>query len=253
MGTYKAVAWLGGAVASVLDQAFGDLQLIVIDDGSTDETLAVVAAVRAPRPRVERQPRSGLMRALIRALAFARAPLLPSPDDDDLVAPDRPARLRAFLLAHPEVGPGATREVDADGRERRIIRPPADHWTLRTMLMRRNPFVHSLMVMRRDLVERAGGYDAALPVAQDYDFWLRLSELTRMANLPDVPATRRFLPDRVTVRREGERLRAESRARWRAVRRGAYPPSCAVFALRPALALAVQPRIQRWLRSRGPE
>jgi glycosyltransferase involved in cell wall biosynthesis len=253
MGTYKAAAWLGAAVASVLDRAFGDLELIVIDDGSTDETLAGLAAVRAPRPRVERQPRSGLMRALIRVLAFARAPLLACPDADDLVAPDRSARLRAFLLAHPEVGLGATREVDADGRERRIVRPPADHRTLRKMPIRRNLFVHSSVVMRRDLVERAGGYDAAFPVAQDYDLWLRLSELTRMANLPDVLVTRRLLLERVSARRKGERLRAESRARWRAVRHGAYPPSCAVFALRPALALAVPPRIRRWLRSQGQE
>jgi hypothetical protein len=94
-------------------------------------------------------------------------------------------------------------------------------------------------MMRRSLLEQVGGYDEALAVAQDYDLWLRMSALTRMANLPDSLVVRRLLPERVSMRRDGDRLRAEARARWRAVRRGAYPPWCAIFALRPMLALAL--------------
>jgi len=81
-------------------------------------------------------------------------------------------------------------------------------------------------------------------VAQDYDLWLRLSTVTRMANLGEPLVTRRLVAGRVTVARDDERLRAEARARWRAVRRGAYPAWCAAFAVRPLLALAV-PRLLR--------
>ena len=198
MATYNAAAWLGEAVASVLGQTFGDLELIVIDDGSTDETPVLLAALRDPRLRVERQSRSGLTGALTRALGLARAPLLARLDADDLAAPGRLERQRAYLAAHPEIGllGTAAREVDPDGRERRIVRPPVDDRTLRRMLIRRNPFVHSSIMMRRDLVERAGGYDVAFPVGQDYDLWLRLGELTRMANLADVLVTRRLVPER---------------------------------------------------------
>ncbi|MGH7369237.1 MAG: glycosyltransferase family 2 protein, partial [Candidatus Rokuibacteriota bacterium] len=70
MGTHNAAPWLGAAVASVLGQTLDDLELIVIDDGSIDETPAVLAALRDPRLRVERQPRAGLTRALARALGL---------------------------------------------------------------------------------------------------------------------------------------------------------------------------------------
>jgi glycosyltransferase involved in cell wall biosynthesis len=250
MGAHNAAAWLGPAVASVLAQTRGDLELIVIDDGSTDETGALLAGIGDPRLRVERQARSGLTRALVRACALARAPLIARLDADDLAAPERLERQLAHLDAHPEVGllGTAAREVDAQGRERGLVRPPADDRALRRLLIRHNPLVHSSIVMRRPLLEQAGGYDVTYPVAQDYDLWLRLSAITRLASLPDVLVTRRLLPDRVGARREADRLRAEARARWGAVRRGAYPPWCVVFALRPALALALPPRLRGWLR-----
>src|SRR2546427_144880 len=136
----------------------------------------------------------------------------------------------------------------AGGREVAVIRPPADDGALRRMLIRRNPFVHSSVVMRRAVVERAGGYDERLPVAQDYDLWMRMSRLAGLANLPEPLVVRRLLPGRVTAVRDAERLRAETRVRWRAVRSGAYPWWCALFAARPALALALPGAWRRALR-----
>jgi glycosyltransferase involved in cell wall biosynthesis len=221
-----------------------------VDDGSTDSTPGLLAAVPDPRLRVERQPRAGLTRSLARALRLARAPLVARLDADDVAMPERLARQSAFLRDHPDIGLLGTgvREVDVAGRQIRIVRPPSDDRSIRRALIRRNPFVHSSVMMRRDLVERAGGYDPGFPVAQDYDLWLRMSEITRMANLPEPLVTRRLVPGRVTAERDDERLRAESRARWHAVRRGGYPAWCAVFALRPVLALAVPVPLRRLLR-----
>jgi glycosyltransferase involved in cell wall biosynthesis len=255
MSVHNGAPWVRDAVASVLAQTAGDLELIVIDDGSTDTTGELLARVRDPRVRVERQARAGLTRALNRALALARASLVARLDADDVALPERLARQRAFLDGHAEVsllGTGA-REVDEAGREIALIRPPADDAALRRTLIRRNPFVHSSIMMRRAVVERAGGYDETLPVAQDYDLWMRMSRLGRVANLPEPLVVRRLVPGRVTAIREAERLRAEARVRWRAVRSGAYPWWCALFAARPALALALPPGWRRALRrvSRG--
>jgi hypothetical protein len=104
---------------------------------------------------------------------------------------------------------------------------------------------------RRALITRAGGYDPDFPVAQDYDLWLRLAALTRMANLPEALVTRRLVAGRVTAAREDDRLRAEARARWRAVRRGDYPPWSVVWAVRPLLALAVPRPVRAALRRVG--
>ena len=101
---------------------------------------------------------------------------------------------------------------------------------------------------RRALLASVGGYDARVAVAQDYELWMRLAGLTRLANLEDVLVVRRLGEGRVSVEREEDRLRTEARVRWRAVVSGAYPPWCALFALRPALALALPRPLRRAVR-----
>ena len=125
----------------------------------------------------------------------------------------------------------------------RVIRPPEDDATIRRALIRRNPFVHSSVMVRRAILEQVGGYDASFPVAQDYDLWLRLSLVTPHGQSPRAarrPAAGRGAGDR------GARERAAARggARRAGARCAAerYPPWCAVFALRPALALALPSR-----------
>ena len=250
MSVHNGAPWVADAVRSVLTQTAGDLELIVIDDGSTDATPEILARVGDARLRVERQARLGLTRSLNRALGLARGALVARLDADDLAVPERFARQRAFLDAHPDVGLLGTgaREVDAAGREVAVVVPPADDAAIRRTLIRRNPFVHSSVMLRREAVLRVGGYDETLPVAQDYDLWMRLSRVTRLANLPEPLVVRRLLPGRVSAVRDDDRLRAEGRLRWRAVRSGTYPPWCALFALRPWLALALPPGVRRTLR-----
>jgi glycosyltransferase involved in cell wall biosynthesis len=243
MSVRDGAPWVGDAVRSVLEQSEADLELIVIDDGSVDATPALLGAVRDPRLRVERRPPAGLTLALNRAIELARAPLLARLDADDVALPERLARQTRFLDAHPEVGLLGTgaREVDAAGRAVGLVTPPADDPGIRRALIRRNPFVHSSVLMRRRVIDEVGGYDPALPVAQDYELWMRMSRVTRLANLPEPLVVRRLLPGRVSAARDGERLSAEALVRWRAVRSGLYPWWCAVFLARP-LAARLMPR-----------
>src|SRR5205809_611674 len=81
-------------------------------------------------------------------------------------------------------------ELDSRGALVRIVRPPLDDAALRHALIRANPFIHSSVMVRRAALERAGGYDETLPVAQDYDLWMRLARVTRLANLADVLVVR---------------------------------------------------------------
>ena len=250
MGVWNGAPQVGEAVASVLAQTLADLEMIVVDDESTDATPRILASFADPRLRVERRARGGLTSALNAARGLAQAPLLARLDADDLALPDRLGRQIAFLAAHPDIGllGTAAREIDASRREVAIVRPPVDDASIRRALIRFNPFVHSSVVMRRTVLEQSGGYDEAFPVAQDYDLWMRMSRVTRMANLPEPLVERRLLAGRVSEARDTERLRAETRVRWRAMRSGAYPPWCVVFVLRPLLARALPPRARRLLR-----
>ena len=250
MGVWNGAPRVREAVGSVLEQTMGDLELIVIDDGSTDATPAILESFGDPRLRVERRTRGGLTSALNRALGLARAPLIARLDADDVALPERLARQCAFLAARPDVGLLGTgaREVDPSGREIDTVSPPTDDAALRGALIRGNPFVHSSMMMRRAAVELVNGYDADFSVAQDYDLWMRMSRVTRMANLSEPLVVRRILPGRVTATRDTERLRAEARVRWRAVQAGTYPAWCVVFVLRPLLAQTIPASTRRLLR-----
>lgn len=250
MAVHNGAPWVGEAVESTLAQTAGDLELIVIDDGSTDATPELLSTIRDVRLRVERQARVGLTRSLNRALRLASAPLVARMDADDVALPERLERQLAFLDAHPDVGLLGTgcHEISPSGEVLRTITPPGDDGAIRRALIRRNPFVHSSVMMRREALEAAGGYDEGLPVAQDYDLWVRMSRVTRLANLPEPLVLRRLTPGRVSSARDTDRLRAEVRVKLRALRSRTYPAWCAVYLVKPLLALAVPAGLRGLLR-----
>lgn len=250
MSVRNGERWVGEAVESILGQTLGDLELIVVDDGSEDATGAILDRQNDPRLRVVHQPPSGLTVSLNRAWRLSGAALLARMDADDVARPDRLARQVAFLDAHPDVGLLGTgcRETSVTGEVVGVIVPPEDDASIRRVLIRKNPFVHSSVMLRRAALEAAGGYDESLPVAQDYDLWLRLSRLTRMANLPEPLVTRRLTPGRVSSVRDTDRLRAEVAMKLRALRSGGYPLWCAVFLLKPVIALALPAGLRRVVR-----
>lgn len=179
--------WLPAAVDSVLDQSCRELELVVVDDGSTDDTAAILAAYssREARVRVLRSEASGLVAALNRGLEAARAPLVARLDADDVTLPQRLARQAALMREDPRLELlGAWAEIiDAEGRPSGRMRRPIEPEALRHTLRVENPFIHSTVMFRTETVRRLGGYRAAFTAAEDYDLWLRIAEVGDVANL----------------------------------------------------------------------
>jgi len=250
MSVRNGERWVGEAVDSILGQTFGDLEFIVVDDGSEDATGAILDRRKDPRLRVVHQPPSGLTASLNRAWRLSGAALLARMDADDVAHPERLARQVTFLDAHPEVGllGSGCHAISVSGEVVGVIVPPEADAAIRRVLIRKNPFVHSSVMLRREALAAAGGYDESLPVAQDYDLWLRMSRLTRMANLPEPLVKRRLTPGRVSSARDTDRLKAEVTMKLRALRTGAYPLWCAAFLVKPVVALALPAALRRVLR-----
>jgi glycosyltransferase involved in cell wall biosynthesis len=213
--------FVGEAVESVLGQTLADLELIVVDDGSTDSTPALLAGfARADaRVRVLTQAVGGLTSALNAGCALVRAPLIARMDADDVALPDRLERQAAFLDAHPDVAllGGGIVLVDEAGREfdREPGRAAPD-------LSVQNELVHGTVVMRADAFRALGGY--RLDQSEDYDLWLRFDERHRVAALAEPVIRYRVHSGQFSVTKLGRQALGARCVRAAAVARRAGRP-----------------------------
>jgi hypothetical protein len=219
---WNAERYLAGAIESVLAQSFADFELLVVDDGSTDGSAALIRRYRDRRiRRILNEKNLGVTRSLNLGLELARGRYVARMDADDLCAPERLERQVAFLDAHPEVALVATRArwIDAAGAQIGIIDTPADGETLRRRLRRNNWIVHGTVMMRAEAVRALGGYDESMERSQDYDLWLRISERHPVAALSEVLYTWRDHGAGVSRRHVEQQKEAADRARLAARRR----------------------------------
>ncbi|MFD2182720.1 glycosyltransferase [Rhodoplanes azumiensis] len=198
--------FLREALDSVLGQDMTDLELLAVDDGSTDDTPAILAAAAArdPRLRLFATGGRGLVAALNTGIDAARGDYLARLDADDVAMPNRLSRQLSAMTARPRLGLlGAWAEtIDAEGRPIGRLTPETDPHRLAAILERTNPFIHSSLMLRTDLVRRLGGYRAAFEAAEDHDLWLRIAEVAEVANLPEPLIRYRWHGGNVTSRKE---------------------------------------------------
>ncbi len=197
MPVYNAATHLEDAIASVLAQSFEDFELLVVDDGSTDESMEVVRGFRDKRIRIEAQANNrGLIETLNSGIRMARGSLLARMDADDLSHPERFAMQTDFLNAHPDiVGVSCAFDlIDERGRplpgEYGRVRP-AEPLALRWALHFGCFFTHSGAMLRTSVLNASRGFDSRYTHAEDYELWLRLVDEHRLANIPRVLLTRR--------------------------------------------------------------
>lgn len=191
MPVYNGERYLDSALESILQQTFRDFELIVVNDGSTDSSQVILdaAAQRDSRIRVLSRPNTGIVGALNDGLALCRAELIARMDSDDLAMPERFARQVEYMGTHPECVALGTRVllIDAAGDPISPWSMLVDHESIdRAHLRDDGAVVHPSVVMRREAVQMVGGYRKECEPAEDLDLFLRLAELGRLSNLPDV-------------------------------------------------------------------
>lgn len=214
--TYNAEKYVREALASVLVQDFADFELLVVDDGSCDGTLAVLEEFSAdPRVRLLRnESNMGLIATLHRAYAECRAPLIARMDSDDICEPARFRRQVEFLRAHPEVDivGGAIRFFGNVAPN--VFRFPLTHEGIRPAMLFYCPLAHPALMFRRALVDSGLlHYDDAFKHAEDYRLWSRLLLKARSANLPDVVLDYRLHPQQVSSDSSDKQYQASLRVR----------------------------------------
>ena len=180
--------YLEEALAGLAAQTWPRVEVVLVDDGSTDRTPAILARFAASHAcaRVIRTPGLGVAGALALEARDARGDLFARQDDDDRSHPERFERPVGFLAAHPGIGVvGSAADIlDERGTRAGAGALALDARAIRRVARRDPPFAGGAVMMRRTAYESAGGYRAAFRMSEDLDLWLRMDPAT-LANLPE--------------------------------------------------------------------
>lgn len=190
MPVYNGEAYLAEAIESLLGQTERNIEVVAVDDGSTDSSREILRrfATRDTRVRVFEEDHRGLVATLNRGLEVACGKYICRLDQDDIAMPDRVEKQVRFLEEHPDhvlVG-GQAIMIGKIGEKLRSWEQPLCYPEVLASLEKGCRFQHSSVMFRRAEVLSEGGYDPLFTTAEDYDLWVRLAVNYRLANLPDL-------------------------------------------------------------------
>jgi glycosyltransferase involved in cell wall biosynthesis len=211
-------AYLAQAIASVVQQTFTDFELFILDDGSEDGSLAIARQMAAKDSRVVcvTGDHRGIVHQLNLGIDMAQGEYIARMDADDVSLPNRFAAQVNFLDRHAQCCAVGTQVIrmDPDGLPIDCWRVPEHHDEIDEYHMqnRSSALIHPSVMMRKCAVAGLGGYRAAFEWAEDYDLFLRLSEVGPLANLSEVLLRYRLHAKSITFTRIEAQLGAAFRA-----------------------------------------
>jgi len=202
MAVYKAMAYLPESVESILNQTFTDFEFIIVNDGSTDESTDYLNSLTDPRIVLLHQKNAGQQAAANKAIQQAKAPYIARMDADDLAEPVRFEKQVAFLDANPEVGLVGSQIYRLGGNNRGLGSSfPCDHDKLyEELINNRHAMCNPTIMFRKQLFQEIGGYWEH-NIAEDWDMFLRIGEISKLANLPEPLLSYRFHTGSINGRR----------------------------------------------------
>ncbi|MDL0429703.1 glycosyltransferase [Marinobacter sp. TBZ242] len=199
--TYNRAGFIGEAVSSVLAQTYQDLELIIVDDGSVDDTRAVVDAFLADkRVRYFYQENQGQSSARNFALAQSDGEFIAFLDSDDIWSLDKLEKQVAVFDANPDIDVvhGDEAMVDEQGVVISLENMTRYSGHISRQLLADNSVSITTALVKRRCFDEMGGFDTSVGVADDYELWLRFSAKYRFHYLPGIVASYRVMADQIS-------------------------------------------------------
>jgi glycosyltransferase involved in cell wall biosynthesis len=187
---YNGEKYIHEAISSILMQTFEDWELIIINDGSNDESEPVILSFEDKRIRYYNHKNMGLARTLNKGISLARGKYIARQDQDDISLPTRLGKQVSFFEANPHSVLLGTRAniLEEDKRTARMQLHPLSDAEIKLGLLFDNFFVHSSVMINKDLLLKVGGYseDPSRQPPEDYELWSRIMRLGhQLANLSE--------------------------------------------------------------------
>jgi glycosyltransferase involved in cell wall biosynthesis len=200
---YNAMPYLPQALQSILAQSEKRLHVLVINDGSTDGSADYLASVNDSRVSVLSQDNLGLVAALNRGLSMLKTPYVARMDADDICDKTRFEKQLFHLEQHPDcvlVGCSANHfGMDSSRAGWPVFMPTRHEEIVSAMLLRKSAIIHATILAHSHVFERIGKYSLEAWPAEDYEMFLRMGLVGKLANLPDVLYSIRLHPKSITA------------------------------------------------------
>lgn len=208
MSVYNGEKYLRKAVDSILDQTFPDFELIIINDGSTDGTKEILESYTDHRIHLIHQENIGLTKSLNKALKLARGVYIARQDADDISDLERLNCEVNYLNQNQNIGLLGSHVafIDKKGREISVWKTPETHDQIKKGLLKGNCFCHGSVMFRKECLNTVGFYREKFRYAQDYDYWMRISEHFKTANIGMVLYKNRRTTDTISRKKLSEQL-----------------------------------------------
>jgi len=202
MPAYNAGKYIGEAITSVLEQSFTDFELLIINDGSTDNTEKIIRSFKDSRIVLINQDNKGIAAALNAGLNMARANYIARFDADDICYPDRLKIQYDFISTYPQYGVigSAADYVDADGHFI-FTHHPVAHLDEEIQQLKYSvcPFIHSSVIYKKELILNNGGYNEHAYTYEDHFLWVNILIHEKACNLSQSLIKVRLNPESVTI------------------------------------------------------
>lgn len=217
MPVYNSERYLSIAIESILTQTFRDFEFIIVNDGSTDSSLEIIQRFQTqdPRIRIIDQTNQGITKSLNNAINLAQGKYIARMDADDISMPTRLEKQYQFMETHPEIAVCGSRAliIDEDGDAIRNDRVVCTHENIeKRHLLGKCSLKHPSVIIRTDILRKVNGYNEDLPYAQDFDLWLRIGEIGKLYNLPDVLIKYRRNSHSISYQKKREQWEAACKA-----------------------------------------
>lgn len=201
MAVYNGAEYLEVAIDSILKQTYSNFEFIIINDGSTDDTAQILRRYEQldERIAVYTQVNQGLPKSLNRGLQLAQGQYIARMDADDISLPERFAKQVEFMETHSDIGIcGTWIKTISEVGSTCINQYPSSHDAIQYWLLFGTGLSHPTVMLRRKLLEQYGlQYNPAFTYCQDFELWVRSSDYTRLANIPEVLLLYRVHPQQM--------------------------------------------------------
>lgn len=181
MPTYNRARYIADAIKSAQNQILRDWELIVVDDGSTDETGIIVHEMAKNDPRIsyfKNERNLGIATTRNRGVSLAKADYVAMLDSDDIwISPDKLAKQLSIFAHNEKLGIVGTNAVFMDEAGKAIGKRtsfPTNDADIRKSELYRNILMQSGLLIRKSAIVKGGGYDSSFTVCDDHDLWLRI-------------------------------------------------------------------------------